>query len=187
VNSEPTPLPLLPSHWQTGHLVMEDATLEDVPRLHAIFTACAYVEPWDPTFKLVPESELAELVNRSLATEGDHYRFKLQPIRTQAEEETIGYFHLHHGLPHPHLTSISMFVLHPDYQRHHFGQEVITGLAEQLRALGYTALSLRVYLKNWPALRFWISAGFTSITQYQGDPTLTATSQASLRVEKQLR
>jgi diamine N-acetyltransferase len=166
---------------------MEDAILEDTPRLHAIFTACAYVEPWDPTFKIVPESELVGLVNQSLATEGDHYGFKLQPIRTQAEGETIGYFHLYHGLPYPHLTSISMFVLHPDYQRHHFGQEVIAGLAEQLHALSYTALSLRVYLKNWPALRFWISAGFTTITQYQGDPTLTATSQASLRVEKQLR
>jgi ribosomal protein S18 acetylase RimI-like enzyme len=166
---------------------MKDAILEDAPRLHAIFTACTYVEPWDPTFKLVPEAELVGLVNQSLAMEGDNYRFKLQPIRTQAEGETIGYFHLYHGLPHPQLASISMFVLHPDYQCHHFGQEVIAGLAEQLAALGYTGLNLRVYLKNWPALRFWINAGFTTITQYQGDPTHTATSQASLRLEKRLR
>lgn len=138
---------LLPSHWQTERLIMRDAALEDVPRLHSIFTACHYVEPWDPTFKLVPESELARLVNRSLTTEGDDHRFKLQTIRTGAEGEMAGYFHLYHGVPQPHIISISMFVLHPDYQHHRFGQEVITGLAEQLRQLDYTALSLRVYLK----------------------------------------
>ena len=178
---------LLPNCWQTERLVMMDATLADAPRLHTIFTACHYVEPWDPTFKLVPESELAELVNRSLVTEGDNHRFKLQTIRTGAEGEMAGYFHLYHGVPQTYISSISMFVLHPDYQRHHFGQEVIAGLAEQLRKLDYTTLSLRVYLKNWPALRFWIRAGFTTITQYDGDPTHTVTSQASLRLEKQLR
>ena len=135
----------------------------------------------------MPESELAGLVNHSLSTEGDHYRFRLQPIHLWATGEIAGYFHLYHGVPRPPITSISMFVLHPDYQRHRFGQEVIAGLAEQLRQLDYTALSLRVYLKNWPALRFWLNAGFTTITQYDGDPTHTATSQASLRLEKQLR
>jgi hypothetical protein len=32
---------------------------------------------------------LAGLVNQSRTGAGDHYRFKLQPIRTQTEGETI--------------------------------------------------------------------------------------------------
>jgi ribosomal protein S18 acetylase RimI-like enzyme len=62
-----------------------------------------------------------------------------------------------------------MFVLHPDWQGKHLGREVVEGLAEQLRALEYSAIWLRVYLKNWPALRFWITNGFTNILAYEGD------------------
>jgi ribosomal protein S18 acetylase RimI-like enzyme len=165
---------------------MVAAVPADVPQLHAIFTACAYVEPWDPTFKPVPEAELAQLVQQSLATEGEYSRFKLQPIRTRTGDEMVGYFHLVHGAPEPDMAVISMFVLHPDYQHEGFGQELIAGLAEELRRLGYTAIRLRVYLKNWPALRFWTKAGFTTIVQYMGDPVHTAESQASLRLEKRL-
>jgi len=28
---------------------------------------------------------------------------------------------------------------------------------------------LEVYLRNWPALRFWTNAGFTTIVAYEGD------------------
>jgi len=64
---------------------------------------------------------------------------------------------------------ISLFVVHPDYQGQQLAQEVVNGMAYHLREAGYQAIWLEVYLRNWPALRFWTNAGFTTIVAYEGD------------------
>ena len=58
---------LLPFRWETERLLMQDGQLEEVPRLTAIFNACSYVGPWDKTFQVVPEAEVAGLVTKSLS------------------------------------------------------------------------------------------------------------------------
>ncbi|MEZ4710726.1 MAG: GNAT family N-acetyltransferase [Caldilineaceae bacterium] len=177
----------LPAQWATARLAIRDCSLPDTPRLQAIFNACHYVEPWDKTFYLVSEQEIAELVRQSLRVDDEHRRFRLQCICLRQEPDIIvGYVHLHHGVPTAQLVFISMFVMHPDYQQQHFGQEIIAGLAAQLQSLGYEALRLDIFLKNWPALRFWIKAGFTTILEYEGDATHTPTGHASLLLEHRL-
>lgn len=177
----------LPDLWETSRLMMRDSSLADAPRLQAIFNACHYVEPWDKTFYLVSEEELAQLVGQSLASDEKYGRFRLQCICLRDQPDVmIGYFHLHHGVPEANIVYMSMFVIQPDYQRQRFGQEVVAGLAEQLARLGYQAIRLDIFLKNWPALRFWIKAGFTTIIEYEGDEALTPTSQASLLLERKV-
>lgn len=182
-----TDLALLPATWETVRLSIKDVTLDEVALLTALYNTCSYAEPWDPTFHTVPESELAELVSESLSNEPAHRRFKLQTIRRKSDGVLVGYFHLHHGLRHrPDLAYISMFVLHPNQQQQQYGSEVVQGISGHLRALGYPAIQLDVYLKNWPALRFWIKQGFTKIDDLRGDRTHSAESHARLRLEKTL-
>ncbi|MCX6046797.1 MAG: GNAT family N-acetyltransferase [Chloroflexi bacterium] len=176
----------LPSQWATARLTLHDSQLSDAPRLTQIFNACAYVEPWDPTFHPIPETELAQLIVDSLSHENVRASFRLQWIQPTLATEPVGYFHGSHHMPQPNVFFISMFVLHPDQQQLGYGREVIEGLAEQLRQRGFTALWLRVYLKNWPALRFWIGQGFTAIIKMDGDALHTVYSQASLILEKKL-
>lgn len=178
---------LLPPRWETARLVIEDGRSPDVSSLHAIFSACAYVAPWDDTFREVPLADLVALVNRSQTAVGEDYRFKLQCVREKATGEIAGYFHVSHGAPEPHTVWISILVFHPDFQKQQYGRETIDGLCHQLLALGYEAIWLKVYLKNWPALRFWISNGFTKILKYEGDKTLTPSSYAAIRLERKLR
>lgn len=179
--------PLLPTRWETARLLVEDGRSQDAPSLHAIFSACAYVAPWDDTFREVPLTDLAALVNRSLTADGEDYGFKLQCVQEKATGEIVGYFHVSHGAPEPHGVWISILVFHPDYQKQQYGRETIDGLCRQFLALGYEAIWLKVYLKNWPALRFWIGNGFTTILKYEGDKTMTSTSYAAIRLERKLR
>ena len=179
----------LPPEWSTQRVRIRDSKLEDVPRLTAVFNACHYVAPWDATFQLVAESELAELVQKSLSTAGETAAFRLQYMESIDGRSPIGYFHLQHHsprLPQADTAFISMFVIHPDHQGQRYGQEVADGLVRQLAELGYATVWLEVYLKNWPALRFWLQQGFNKIIEYDGDKQFSESAQATLVLAKQL-
>lgn len=183
------PSTFLPAQWSSDRLSVSDSTLVDAGRLTAIFNACSYAELWDPTFHLIEEDELRGLIKRSLSTaEADRY-FRLQAIRVTGQDDPIGYFHLSHWsprLPQTNTAFISMFVIDPAHQRQGYAQEIVAGLAECLAQLGYSAIWLEVYLKNWPALRFWIQQGFTHIIEYEGARTHSEAAHASLILERRL-
>jgi hypothetical protein len=82
-----TVLALLPAAWETMRLVVNDVTRQEVTQLTALYNACSYAEPWDPTFHPIPEAELAALVNDSLSQAAAHSRFKLQTIRRKLDGE----------------------------------------------------------------------------------------------------
>ena len=183
-----TPPPVrgqLPPDWTTPRVAVRDAAADDTPALTAIFNACAYVQPWDPTFHPVDLPEIGKLVKRSLSDD-DHANFRLQALRPRDGGEPIGYFHLFHGAPQPDVCWISMFVIHPDFQGQHLAGEVVNGLAYHLRQAGYRAIWLEVYLHNWPALRFWTIMGFTTIVGYEGDKAPGEGRQARLMLERPL-
>jgi ribosomal protein S18 acetylase RimI-like enzyme len=175
--------PLLPFRWETVRLVIRDSQLGDVPRLHEIFTACSYVQNWDPTFQIVLQEEIAGLVSKSLHPENEGPVFRLQQLVSKENGKPVGYFHLSHDAPQPNLAWISMFVIHPDFQDQKYASEAIFGLGERLRTLGYSAIQLRVYLTNLPAVRFWVRNGFTRIVSYEED---ASHSLANLKLEKRL-
>ena len=174
----------LAASWRTERLHVTDGTLADVPQLMHIFNACSHVEPWDPTFKIYPEEEFAGLVQQSLKDGMENGRFQLQLFRRN--NQPIGYFHSYHHQPQPNVLLISMFVLHPNYQKGGYGTELIAGLAQQAKAASHHAIWLEVFLKNWPALRFWIKAGFTNIIDIDGAPQHDATAHASIVIAKTL-
>ena len=179
----------LPPEWSTERIRVKDSQLGDVPCLTQIFNSCHYVEQWDPTFQLVDEDEIRRLVEKSLAETGVDQGFRLQRLETINGRESIGYFHVQHHsarLPQPATAFISMFVIRPEHQGQQYAQEVVTGLAQQLAERGYMAVWLHVYLKNWPAIRFWVQQGFNKIIEYDGEKQLSESVQATLTLEKRL-
>ena len=81
-----------------------------------------------------------------------------------------------------------MFVLDPPVQNQRYGGEVLAGLGRELRELpAYEAAWARVWLKNWPALRMWVKAGFDRIVEISGDKVLSAEGQANVILEQDLR
>jgi len=179
---------VLPESWETEHLHIRDCALSEVKRLQEVFNACAYVGRWDKTFHVETEETFINLISTSLSG-GDNLDkpFKMQSIRMKGNTEIIGYFHMYYRSPRPDIVWMSMFVIHPNCQKFHFGSEVVARLSEQIKQIDeYTAIWLEVYLKNWPALRFWIMMGFTSIIEYRGDKIPADDSFASLVLEKRL-
>jgi ribosomal protein S18 acetylase RimI-like enzyme len=174
----------LPENWQTNRLTIQDGTPQDVPWLMTIFNACSHFGPWDPTFQIYPEETFAELVASSVDSGMGNGRFQLQTLRFQMH--LIGYYHCYHHNPQPQTLFISMLVLHPNQQKEGFGTELVTTLAQQAKSCGYQAIWLDVYLKNWPALRFWIKSGFTTIIEMDGAPQHNPTAHASLVLAKTL-
>jgi hypothetical protein len=71
-------IPSLAPIWRTARVLIRDCQLQDIPHLAAIFNACNYMEKWDPTFHIVDESEIKQLVENSLAKTGEHRDFRLQ-------------------------------------------------------------------------------------------------------------
>ena len=180
----------LAPEWSTERVRIKDSSAQDVQRLTEIFNSCNYVEPWDPTFSIVDENEINLLVEKSLSTADENTGFRLQCFEIKDSRKIIGYFHLHHHsprLPQPATAVISMFVIHPEFQGKKYAQEIVAELAKQLADCGYIAIWLAVYLKNWPALRFWLQQGFNKIIKYDGDNQFSGTAQASLTLEKRLR
>ncbi len=179
----------LPPEWSTERIRVKDSQLGDVPCLTQIFNSCHYIEQWDPTFHLVDEDEIRRLVEKSLVETGVDRGFRLQRLETINGRESIGYFHVQHHsarLPQPATAFISMFVIRPEHQGKQYAQEVVAGLAHQLAERGYMAIWLQVYLKNWPAIRFWIQQGFNKIIEYDGEKQLSESAQATLTLEKRL-
>jgi diamine N-acetyltransferase len=179
---------VLPKNWRTDRLVVRDATMEDAPHLRNVFNACSYVGVWDKKFYEETEEAFFELVSRSLKLNHSAEEiFKMQSVLLSGREDIIGYFHLYHNSPMPHRVWVSMFVVHPHFQKNRYGSELAYGIYDQIKRLGeYEAIWLKVGLKNWPALRFWIEMGWQTIVHYEGDTVYSDNTQASVVLEKKI-
>lgn len=179
---------VLSSSWETERLMMRDANMGDVTHLRSVFNACAYMGEWDTTFYEETEEAFIQLVTKSLGlNHAAKEIFKMQCVTLRGSQNIIGYFHLFHNAPLPRKIWISMFVVHPHFQKMHYGSELAYGLWKQLKGLEeYESVWLKVCLKNWPALRFWIDMGWQTIIHYEGDTVHADDTNACLVLEKKL-
>jgi diamine N-acetyltransferase len=183
---------MLPSRWFTDRLIMRDVATEDSPRLLAVFNANSHIGVWDTTFQPIEQPEMDGLVAESLAqrnARGDPFQMQAICRRESAEAgEIIGYYHMAFGVRRTEVVAIGMFVLDPLAQNQGYGSEVLAGLSRELRALpAYQVAWARVWLKNWPALRMWVKAGFDRIVEIDGDKVHSAEGQANVILEQDLR
>lgn len=187
--TDPPTIPLLPHSWETERLSVRASEPADAPRLCALYNACCRtVGAWDDSFKAETEEEKRELIAKSVAGFVDSGSvFAMRTMRLRDSDEIVGYFHVYHGMPKREILFLSMCAIDPIYQKQGFGSEIAASLAEQALALGtYRAIWARVALKNWPALRHWMTMGFRTMLEWRGDATHSATTWASLIIEKPL-
>jgi len=69
------------------------------------------------------------------------------------------------GVPHDTCAYIGILFFDEAARGGGLGRELVRGLAEALAEAGMTELRLGVSLRNWPALRFWTSLGFNTVTK----------------------
>ncbi|MFC2075340.1 GNAT family N-acetyltransferase [Bdellovibrionota bacterium] len=96
--------------------------------------------------------------------------YQMLTVRLNRENKIIGYLGLFHKYPEEHGIWISILAIHPDFQKCGYGYNVVEALLRHLtKESRYKYVSLSIDLKNWPALCFWLKAGFTEYVKYVGD------------------
>lgn len=179
---------VLPLTWETERLTVRDVGEADVDALTALFNANAHVGKWDRVFHAVERDELRDLVIKSMGrAQRPEAPFQMQCAQRKGDGALVAYFHAVYGVPPaPDAVYISMFVVDPALHGQGYGAEIVRGLSEQWpRCLpGHARAWAEVSLKNWPALRFWIAAGFRTIVEWDGDREWAENAHATLILEK---
>jgi ribosomal protein S18 acetylase RimI-like enzyme len=186
---------MISNQWQTQHLVVKDSILDDVAELVQIQAACAYMEEWSG-WKQVKEghpkqkedhpeqSTLAFITEGELPPNGSKEFWRVQSLRLSDTGQMIGFLAIYHGYPTDNFVWINYLFIHPNFQGKGYGQELVRGLCDKVKSLGYTGMRTIVDLKNWPAVRFWSQVGFDKIIQYHGDKIISDNTFAHLTLEK---
>ena len=179
---------MIPNQWETLHLVLKDSILADIPELDQVLVACAYMEEWSG-WKSEPgsaKSMLPMLTEGELPPNGSKEFFRLQSLRLSNTGQMIGFLTIYHGYPTANIVWINYLFIHPDFQGKGYGQELVGGLSDKVKSLGFTTMRTLVDVKNWPALRFWVQGGFDKVIQYLGDKIISENTFAHLILEKTL-
>ena len=71
---------MLPLARSEGPIAVRAVEESQTPALHAAFLDCSDAAAVDPTFAEVPESEIGELVERSIAEDSQERRFRMRSI-----------------------------------------------------------------------------------------------------------
>ena len=160
---------MLPSTWSEGQIVVRAVEVAQTPALHAAILECVDTVELDPTFAEVPESEISELVEKSVGDESQERGFRMRSIHVGPAEELAGYFHLIEDVPTAGEVCLSILAIRPRFRRSGVGTAVIKSLKRVLSAQGFRFALGPVYLANVPALRFWTRLGFTEIVPRRGE------------------
>ena len=160
---------MLPSTWSEGEIVVRAVEAAQTPALHAVSLECVDTVALDPTFAEVPESEISELVEQSVADESQERGFRMRSIHVGPTEELAGYFHLMEDVPNVGDAWLSILAIRLRFRRGVVGTTLIKSLKRVLSAEGFRFALARVYLANVPALQFWTRQGFTEIVPHRGD------------------
>ncbi|MWC27681.1 GNAT family N-acetyltransferase [Paenibacillus sp. MMS18-CY102] len=175
---------VLRSSWQTCRLLMEDLTMELVPRVQELYESSQYMGGWDGNSDREQDHIMNWYLEGDLPPNGVKENYKIQTIRHSECNAIIGYITFYHGFPNEDIVYIPFLFIDPAFQQQGYAEEAVKGLLVELKGLSYRAIRLNVALKNWPALRFWIKTGFTAITGIHGDRAFAADAYANLELEQ---
>ncbi len=177
----------IPLSWETANLIIQDTEQPELQDLQAIYDNCAYIGDWTGAEGGGENYVQEEFDKKHLPPEGKAEFHRLQSIKLKSGGKIVGYTVLYHGFPDEQTLWIAILAIHTDYQGKQFGQELIAQLLEEAKKLqSYTRLGLTVGIKNWPALRFWINAGFTTILKLNGDKVYSDKTFADLWLTHEL-
>ena len=156
--------------WSEGQIAVRAIGEAQTPALHATFLECTDAAALDPTFAEVPESEIAELVERSAADESQERGFRMRGIHVGPAGELAGYFHLMEDVPAAGDAWLSILAIRPRFRRSGMSaRQSWPASSGSWAAAGFRYALAQVYLANVPALRFWMRQGFTEVVPHRGN------------------
>ena len=142
---------MLPSTWSEGQIVVRAVEVAQTPALHAAVTECVDIVALDPTFAEVPESEVGELVEQSVADESQERGFRMRSNHVGPDEELAGYFHLMEDVPNAGDAWLSILAIRPRFRRSGVGTTLIKSLK---RGAGRPRLPFSPWrVSIWPMFR----------------------------------
>lgn len=124
--------------------------------------------------------------NGDLPPGGIKENYSLMLIKLRANSVIVGYFDLYHGYPVFDTLWISIFVVDKNYRNRGIGKEAIGAIFKYAIDCGWSKIGIGVYLKNWSALRFWISLGFDKILSIYGDKEYSVDTFSLIGLQKLL-
>lgn len=175
--------------WNTDRLQVRNLVKEDTPRLQEILTALYAKSNWGAVSLEEYQPDYFDcLLNRpELPPNGDLELVQNQVILKSEEQSCVGWMELYHGYPNEKTLWIGSLFFHPDGQGKNYGTEIIREVVNQAKQLnGYRSIQLGVYLRNWPALRFWKKVGFDKIVTYSGDKAFGLDKNCKVALELSL-
>ena len=138
---------MVPLAWSEGQTAVRAVEAAQTRALHAAFLECADAAALDPTFAEVPESEIAELVERSAADESQERGFRMRSILVGPAGELAGYLHLMEDVPAPGDAWLSILAIRPRFWMRHGFAEVVPHRGDYVGSdLGKPCIVLRASL-----------------------------------------
>lgn len=170
----------IPSKWETENVRVEDITESDFKKIEEIHgEANSYFKKLGRNDAINP----IEIIKTGILPKGvSRESYRIQAI--WLEQKIIGFLEYYEGFPESDILFIASLYFCMDYQKCGFGQQVIKKFSEVAKELKYAKIRLNVYLKNWPAIRFWTKQGFNTIWKIYGDKTYSEETFASMEIEK---
>jgi ribosomal protein S18 acetylase RimI-like enzyme len=133
------------------------------------------------------ESLASDLLHHeNLPPNGEASREHTFLVIDKVSNEAMGLLSVYRGYPTKETLYVGSLYFRQFWQRRGLGREVIEKLEGRATEEGYQVISLVVGLKNWPALRFWVSLGFDRIVGIFGDNKSGKAAYANVELTKNL-
>ncbi len=171
---------LLPATWQcSDEWTVFRAKSDDTDGIMSVYNACNYLHEVDEHFIRREKQYFQEIVESLHHRENDcDYQTYCYCLKDNETAVIMGYFQCIADYPDNGTLWISAMIVHPDYHGRNVGKKFIASLEGSLSGDTIKKISLRVSLKNYPALRFWLANGFNTILHFEGERRYTSQSNA---------
>ena len=171
--------------WETARCLMLKAQEHDLPTLASIFE-----ENMEAVLSQGPaqsESLASDLLHhKNLPPDGEPSREHTFLVIDKVSNEAMGLLSVYCGYPKADTLYVGSLYFRQLWQRRGLGREVIEKLEGRAKEEPYQVIRLVVGLKNWPALRFWVSLGFDRIVGISGDNKGGKAAYADVELTKSL-
>ena len=181
---EGQPKSFLQPRWETQRVFLVAASEEHLQAVEMVYQEnCGLGNGKDDLPNPVEQAQ--RFVRKTvLPAGGVAWRQNAFLIRDLEHRETVGLLGVYFGYPKLQTVYINTLSLRPAYQNRGLGHEITAELERLAEEQGYIESRVAVGLKNWGALRFWTTCGYSQITRIKGDRTFSPNSLANVELLK---
>jgi len=167
---------ILPSTWQcSDDWTVIRAKKDDAQEIMSLCNACHYLHAVDENFILRENKYFEDIITSPHHSENEKiYRSFNYCLKQNNEGTLLGYFQCIAEYPESGTMWINALIIDPRHHGKGIGRDFLRSFEQKIYSDIIHNLSLRVSLKNYPALRFWIANGFTNIHRFQGEDFCTS-------------